>query len=182
MQKFIVRLDRFNEFSTRYAGYAATLLLGCMLTIMVLHVFFRYVLGSSFVWTEELSRYMMIWMAFLFFPAAHRQGLNASLELAVNWFKHTMPWRLLQLVLEVCILVVVFWCIKLGFGLIERGATTQSLSLGISMSFVYSILPLSFGLTALCSIERVLRLGLILFYPNASLTGHKLHNNDNTRV
>ncbi|MFC7367756.1 MULTISPECIES: TRAP transporter small permease [Vreelandella] len=169
MQKLIALLDRFNEISTRWAGYAATLLLAMMLSIMVTHVFFRYVLNDSFGWTEELARYMMVWMAFLFFPAAHRQGLNASLEIATNWFKDSIPWRLLQLLLELCILAVLIWCIKLGFERVERGSTTVSLSLSITMSYIYLVLPLSFTLTSLSSLERVLRLGYGLFYPHALL-------------
>lgn len=168
MQKLIALLDRFNGVSTRWAGYAATLLLACMLSLMVVHVFFRYIMNSSFGWTEELSRFMMIWMAFLFFPAAHRQGLNASLEIVTNRFRDSTPWNLLQLVLEVCILAVLVWCINLGFERMERGATTQSLSLGISMTLVYLVLPISFALTALSSVERVLRLFCTLFNLNTS--------------
>ncbi len=167
MPKLIALLDRFNGLTTRWAGYVATLLLAAMLGIMVTHVVFRYVLNDSFGWTEELARFMMVWMAFLFFPAAHRQGLNASLEIATDWFRDSFPWRLLQLMLELCILAVLLWCIQLGFERIERGATTVSLSLGISMAQVYYVLPLSFTLTALSSLERVLRLSHGLIFPHA---------------
>ncbi|CAH1044407.1 TRAP transporter small permease [Halomonas sp. TD01] len=183
MQKLIALLDRFNGISTRWAGYAATLLLATMLGIMVTHVFFRYVLNDSFGWTEELARYMMVWMAFLFFPAAHRQGLNASLEIATNWFKNSSPWRLLQLLLEICVLAVLIWCMKLGFERVERGATSVSLSLGISMSYIYLVLPLSFALTSLSSLERVLRLSYGLFAPNALLyTQDRPSADSNTEV
>ncbi|WP_447530161.1 TRAP transporter small permease [Vreelandella sp. TE19] len=183
MPTFIALLDRINGITTRWAGYMATLLLAAMLGIMITHVFFRYVLSDSFGWTEELARFMMVWMAFLFFPAAHRQGLNASLEIVTDWFKDAFLWRLLQLLLELCVLAVLIWCIKLGFDRIDRGATIASLSLGISMSIVYYVLPLSFFLTALSSFERVLRLGYSLFFNIHLPARHETSaDNDNVEV
>lgn len=179
MPTFIALLDRINGITTRWAGYMATLLLAAMLAIMITHVFFRYVLSDSFGWTEELARFMMVWMAFLFFPAAHRQGLNASLEIVTDWFRDSVLWRLLQLLLELCILIALIWCIKLGFERIERGATIASLSLGISMATVYYVLPLSFFLTALSSFERVLRLGYSLFFNTTLSVGQETPDADN---
>ncbi|MBW5799729.1 TRAP transporter small permease [Halomonas elongata] len=165
MSTLVFLLDRFNRQTTRWAGHAATLLLAAMLVVMIVHVVYRYALGDSFGWTEELSRYMMVWMAFLYFPAAHKKGLNASLDLCTEWFRGSRPWQLLQLLIEAAILASLIWCIQLGFDRIERGATTQSLALGIPMAQVYYILPISFALTALCSLERLLRSAHALFCP-----------------
>lgn len=163
---FIIHwLDQINGWTTRLTGYAATALLASMLVIMVTHVFFRYVLRDSFGWTEELARYMMVWMTFLYFPAAHKKGMNVSLEIMTAWFKGSVAWRLLQLAIEILILIMLLWCMKLGFDRINRAGSSVSLSLGIQMAKVYWILPLAFGLTALCSLERMLRLVGSLFKP-----------------
>lgn len=166
MSKVIHWMDLFNSWTTRIAGYLATLLLASMLAIMIAHVFTRYVLQDSFGWTEELARYMMVWMTFLYFPAAHKLGMNISLEVFTSWFKASLVWRLLQLVIEVLVLIMLVWCIKLGFDRIDRAGSSVSLSLGIDMAKIFWILPISFGLTALCSIERVLKLTASLFNPD----------------
>ncbi|CAD5262497.1 MULTISPECIES: TRAP transporter small permease [Halomonadaceae] len=179
MPTLISFLDRLNRQTTRWAGYSATLLLAVMLIVMIVHVFYRYALGDSFGWTEELSRYMMVWMAFLFFPAAHKKGLNVSLVACTEWFKGSRTWQLLQLLIEVAIFVALIWCIQLSFDRIERGATTQSLALGIPMAKVYYVLPLSFALTALCSLERIMRAGFGLVAPQASAALNATHDNAN---
>lgn len=166
MPKVIHWLDLFNTWTSRLAGYGATLLLAGMLGIMVTHVFFRYVLGDSFGWTEELARFMMVWMAFLYFPAAHKQGLNVSLEVLTSWFKGSLAWRLLQVAVEILIFIMLLWCVKLGFDRIERAGSSVSLSLGIQMAKVYWILPVSFSLTAISSFERIIRLTASLFNPD----------------
>ena len=168
MPTLVSLLDRLNRQTTRWAGYTATLLLAAMLVVMIVHVIYRYALGNSFGWTEELSRYMMVWMAFLFFPAAHKKGLNVSLDLCTDFFRGSRPWLLLQVLIEAAILATLIWCIQLGFDRIERGATTHSLSLGIPMAQVYYVLPISFALTALCSLERLLRATLSLIAPKAA--------------
>jgi len=166
MSKVIYWMDLFNSWTTRIAGYFATLLLAGMLAIMIAHVFARYVLQDSFGWTEELARYMMVWMTFLYFPAAHKLGMNISLEIFTGWFKGSLLWRLLQLAIEILVLIMLVWCIKLGLDRIERAGSSVSLSLGIEMAKIFWILPISFGLTTLCSIERILRLVGSLFNPD----------------
>lgn len=168
MPTLVSFIDRLNRQTTRWAGRAATLLLAAMLAVMIVHVVYRYALGASFGWTEELSRYMMVWMAFLYFPAAHKKGLNVSLDLCTEWFNGSRPWQLLQLLIEAAILAALIWCIQLGFDRIERGTTTQSLALGIPMAQVYYVLPISFALTALCSLERLLRAAHALISPQAA--------------
>ncbi|WP_129138573.1 TRAP transporter small permease [Modicisalibacter coralii] len=165
MPTLVTFLDRINRQTTRWAGSTATLLLAAMLVVMIVHVVYRYAFGHSFGWTEELSRYLMVWMAFLFFPTAHKKGLNVSLDLCTEWFRGSRPWYLLQLLLEAAILVTLIWCIQLSFDRIERGATTHSLALGIPMAQVYYVLPVSFTLTSLCSLERLLRAMLSLTSP-----------------
>lgn len=158
--------DRFNHWASMASGAAATLLLAGMLAIMIVHVLYRYVLGDSFGWTEELARFMMVWMAFLYFPAAHKRGLHVSLEIATSFFKGSRPWRLIQLGSEILIFIALIWCVRLGFDRIERTGNSVSLSLGIEMAKVYAVLPLAFGLTALSSFERILLLAISLFKPS----------------
>lgn len=166
MPTLVSLLNRLNRQTTRWAGYAATLLLASMLVVIIIHVVYRYLLGSSFSWTEELSRYMMVWMAFLYFPAAHKKGLNVSLDLCTDFFKGTTFWLLLQIVIEALILVVLIWCVHLSFERIDRGTTIYSMAVGIPMSWVYSVLPVSFALTAFCSLERLMYTILSLTSPN----------------
>lgn len=166
LKKSLSTLHRVNTLLTSIAGVGATLLLAAMLLIMVAHVFMRYVMNDSFGWTEELARFMMVWMTFLFFPAAHKKSLNVSLEIISNLLKGTWVWRLLQLCIEVLILIMLIWCIHLGLARIERTGASVSLSLGIEMAKVYWILPLSFTLMSLCSFERILQLIASLYRPD----------------
>jgi TRAP-type transport system small permease protein len=158
MDALIRALGKVNVILTRAAGGVATALLFVMLVVVILHVFFRYVMGDSFGWTEEVSRTMMVWMAFLYFPMAHREGLNASLDLLIGAIKDTVPFRVIGLAIELSVLVLVIGAVWWSWGITARAATSRTLALQLPLNYVYVIMPIGFALVALCSFERVLKL------------------------
>jgi TRAP-type transport system small permease protein len=165
MDPLIRGLGAFNSVMTRVAGALATALLMAMLGVVIVHVFFRYVVGDSFGWTEEVSRTMMVWMAFLYFPMAHRQGLNVSLDLLIGAIRGSAPFRIIGLVIELAVLVLVLGAVWFSWGIVERAATSRTLALQIPSMYIYAIMPIGFGLVALCSIERVLKLAINIVDP-----------------
>ena len=67
-------LVRFLDWSVSAGVYAMT-------GVLILQVFCRYVLGASLSWSEELSRYIMIWTAMLGAVAV----LDATEFVAFRW-------------------------------------------------------------------------------------------------
>jgi len=62
----------------------ASLLLGAIVVIMGVQVVFRYVLGDSLIWAEEVCRYLIIWMTFLFTGVAFQRGEMVAVEMVVR--------------------------------------------------------------------------------------------------
>lgn len=59
------------------------LLFGLGLTMAILvamQVFFRYVLNQSLFWSEELARYMLVWLTFLGTSAAYYRKANPGVD------------------------------------------------------------------------------------------------------
>ena len=54
------------------------------IVIMVVQVFCRYVLGASLIWAEEVCRYLLVWMTFLFAGAAFQRGEMVGFEFLVR--------------------------------------------------------------------------------------------------
>ncbi len=158
MLGLINALDKFNGLATRYAAYLATLFLAAMTAIVTVHVITRYGFGHSFEWTEEVSRGLMVWMAFLLFPMGHKRGMNIAVEFAVTPWVHTLPGRLLKIALEILAIVVLVTCFQLSLGFVERGMGSSSQALQWTMGYIYMVVPFCFGLTLLCAVENLLRL------------------------
>lgn len=55
-----------------------------MALIVALQVFFRYGLNQSLFWSEELARYLLVWLTFLGASAAYFRGAHPGVDVFVN--------------------------------------------------------------------------------------------------
>jgi TRAP-type C4-dicarboxylate transport system permease small subunit len=129
-----------------------TILKRVVVSVMVLlvltvtfQVFMRYVASSPVTFTEELSRYLLIWVGLLSAAYAYRVRMHLALDLLVLKL-HGSNRALLNLVIHGVILVfsmsvLVVGGIRLVMLVTELGQT--SASLGISIGVVYLALPIS---------------------------------------
>lgn len=58
--------------------------LAIMLAFMLMQVFFRYFLGNALPWSEEASRFLMLWMTGLLVPTAFRQGGFGAIGMIID--------------------------------------------------------------------------------------------------
>lgn len=77
-------------------------LMAAMALLVIANVIARYVFNHSFVWAEELSRYMMIWVGFLGSGLVLRIGAH----LAVDVFQDLLPRRAAQAMRVVVVAVL----------------------------------------------------------------------------
>ena len=80
------RLRGFPRYYFLVAAGLSSALVVALVTIMGVQVFFRYVLNDSLIWTEEVCRYILLWMTFLFAGIAFQRGEMVSLEIVVGRF------------------------------------------------------------------------------------------------
>ncbi len=143
--------------------FIATLLaiLLALMTLDVLYgVFTRYLLDNQSEWTDELSRYLMIWVSIL--GAAYVAG--KSNHIAIDLFKRgRYPGRERNLQIFITSVVLVFVIVVFLIGGIRYAFLTFSLgqtsaSLNIPVGYVYLILPVSGIFICFYKIHDLLRL------------------------
>ncbi len=112
---------------------------------VLLQVFMRYVVGSPVTFTEELSRFLLIWLGLLAASYAYRLRLHLALDLLVLKLKGKQR-NVLNIIIHS--LIALFSAVVLVYGGIQLVVLTWVLdqfspALGVSMSFVYLVLPVS---------------------------------------
>ncbi len=120
-----------------------------LMTIMVINVlwqvFTRYVMDSPSSFTDELARYLLIWVGLL--GAAWASGKN--MHLAINIFPSRLKvsnQRLLAIFVNILIIGFALTTMVIGGGrlvYITSILGQQSAALHISLAHVYSVIPLS---------------------------------------
>lgn len=88
-------------------------LLAVMAALVFANVVLRYVFGMSLSWVEELTRYMMIWLAWLGAGLALREGAH----IAIDTLQQSLPEAAARIVRVVVLLIMaIFFAALLWFG------------------------------------------------------------------
>lgn len=148
-------IRKFITFCNAVALKIAMVMLMAMLVIIIAHVTMRYLVGTSIYWSEEICRFMMIWVSFLLLPLAQQKGQNIAVDFMVGRFRYSKPGVVSAVIVELLVILVVAFCLKYGWAYMMRARVTSSEALKIPMFFVYTVLPYSFGLTLLTCVERL---------------------------
>jgi TRAP-type C4-dicarboxylate transport system permease small subunit len=115
-------------------------LMAVLVVVVVASVLFRYVLLSPLSWSEEVGRYLMIWVGFLAASLAIQQGMHVGIDFVVQWVgPGTAAWlrRLARGLTAVFLLIVTVY----GFVLVTNLWDQWSPVLGFRMTWPYLAIP-----------------------------------------
>ncbi|MFV0386669.1 TRAP transporter small permease [Paracoccus sp. (in: a-proteobacteria)] len=135
----------------------AALCLAAMFLLLIAQVVLRYAGGGVPVFTEEVARYAMIWMALLASAVAVREGSHIRIDLVPALLRHIAPWsgRALDVLLDLIGLAVFLILLREGIGIVEFAASQKSEGLRIPLSWPYLSIPLAFLFASLFALARL---------------------------
>jgi hypothetical protein len=73
--------DKTGLIIEKFCGAICVLCFATMTLVAILGVFFRYIMQSPFMWTEEVARYLLVWLGFTAISIALRQDRHIKVEL-----------------------------------------------------------------------------------------------------
>ena len=151
MKRFLYWLDNYLEMSI------GVVLILAVSVILSIQVFMRYVMGSSLSWSEELSRYMFIWLIYLGISYGAKVMRHIKIDAGLYMFPKSLRPKIVILgdaVFLVFSVTVVIYSSKL----VERQMMLDQTSpaMGIPMWFVYLAPAVGFGLTAIREIQTII--------------------------
>jgi len=115
--------------------------------IICAQVFYRYVLNSSLIWSEELVRYGLLWGVMLGAALASDRGAHVALEP----LKEVLEPNRYRLVMWVAGFLVVVFCAVVGWygwEYLHRLRFMRSPASQIPMKYVFAAIPVGCGLMA----------------------------------
>lgn len=107
-------LSRINGPVLALGRWLGAAMMGVMVVVILIQVFFRYVLNDALPWTEEFSRFLMLWMVSIMAPTAFRHGGFVSID-TVRQFLPARGAAVLNIVLFSVSAVVLWWAIGIGW-------------------------------------------------------------------
>jgi TRAP-type C4-dicarboxylate transport system permease small subunit len=126
--------------------------LGCLmcaaiLAVMSLQIFLRYVLNMSLIWSDELSRYLLIAMAFIGCATGVRKRNHIRIDV-IDYILGERARRLLWIVTDAIVLFYLVYIVVQSLEMLRIFARRPSTALGLPMSIPYSAITVGFGLAA----------------------------------
>ena len=138
-------MDRARQLVDRSLGVFVALLMATLVVDVLWQVFTRFVLRDPSSWTEELARYLMIWVGLI--GAAYAAGKRMHLSVDLLQSKLTgVRARTLRTIIGVCTLAFALIALTAGgarlvWVMLKLGQTSASLE--VPLGYVYLAVPIS---------------------------------------
>lgn len=133
----------------------------CVVALLA-QVVWRYVLNTPLRWSEELARYLYVWMTFV----GMGFGVRYNSHIRMLFFRSKMRPRTGTIVTLVADSILIVLVVQLIPGLIDFTGNqfgVRSTGMNLNMGLVYISLPVGFGILTMYLTAQVIRSVLSLF-------------------
>ena len=149
-------LGKINYALSSVAKNLAGVLLSAMLVMILAQVFYRYVLNDSLAWTEELAKFLMVWVACLVAPWAYRENLNVSIQM----FAEALPEglrRMTEIIITLLVIVISGVFFKQSLSFWQGGLDIYASSMPVKLAYFYACAPFMFAALVLVGMENLIK-------------------------
>lgn len=142
-------------------GKVLVVILSVMVVNVLWQVFTRYITGNPSSFTDELARYLMIWIGVLGAAYVSGRNMHVAIDILPTRAKPKIQKRLKVLVTVLIILFVIFAFVIGGSRLVYISYLLgqQSPALQIPLAVVYVIIPVSGLLITYYKVSDLLTMG-----------------------
>ena len=134
-------------------NWVLTFIMAAMLVVVSAQVWYRFVLNNPLAWSEELARYLFVWVSFLGSAAGIRMNVHLGIDL-IDKLLSTRGRKIMTIIvnlaIQIFLAVVIFWGIKI----LKVVQFQKSASMGIPMTYPYLAVPVGSALMLLNSIRN----------------------------
>ncbi|WEM45269.1 TRAP transporter small permease (plasmid) [Photobacterium sp. DA100] len=140
---------------SRLLRHVAGILLLLMTAIVVAQVLFRYVFNIPLSWTDETSRFLMIYMTYLCLPFVYLADKNIAMTFLTEILEKKAPrvYSFLLLLGHISAMLVFTVWITFGWNFFQTGSVMAD-SLPIPMYYVYIMPPVMMAVTMLYALQK----------------------------
>jgi TRAP-type C4-dicarboxylate transport system permease small subunit len=134
-------LDKLSHYLVRFTEVIASVLFIVLLSVVSLAVIDRFVLHFGIFWTEELARFLFIWLGFLTGAIMVRRRGHFSVPYLIDKLLDDRKKQYLDILITCMMLGLMVVLVVYGVKLAEFARYQISPALRISMSYVYYSVP-----------------------------------------
>ena len=149
------RLLAVKKIVDKILDYFAVILFTGVFLVVLLQVFMRFFLNSPLVWSEELARYMFMWVSLIGWVFAVRSGTHIRIALVADKLPVTAKKavNIINFLLTVIFAGIMFWY---GVVLVGKNMDVPTITLFFTYAAVYAAVPFTMTFLIFYSVLRLI--------------------------
>jgi TRAP-type C4-dicarboxylate transport system permease small subunit len=135
-------LDASSRGANRLAEGVMAGFLAAMALLVGVQIAGRFVFSYSIFWSDELARFLLVWISFLGMSIGVRRGAHPGID---SLARALPPWPARVVLTLALLLSLLFFAVMMvyGWALVVRTWPQRSVSLGLRMGIPYLAVPAS---------------------------------------
>jgi TRAP-type C4-dicarboxylate transport system permease small subunit len=141
----------------RVVGAVACFILLALLVCVTLGVVTR-AMNDPLIWTDEVSRFLMIWLAVFGWILASRRRTHVR----IRFFQELLPkqaWKVAEIAIQAALCIFGFGIMFYSVGLVIRNFDLEATTVPISFAWMYAPMILAGAVTAAQALSEIVELG-----------------------
>ncbi len=137
-------MKKYVDFLQKLQGFWGVLLCIGLTLVVFLQVVTRYVFHAPFLWSEEVARYLFLWVVMMGASMSVKKERHFIIELfKVEEIRNRNLRKLLRLIPNLSILVFALLMAILGYEYFLVSKFRMGVNLQISMQYVFIAIPIA---------------------------------------
>ena len=133
--------------------YTVMILLALMVVIVFANVVSRYYLHISLAWSEEIARFMLVWLVFLGSFLAYIHDEHLGLDILVKKFPPLLR-KIVAIGANLLVIFALYAVMEGGYLMMMANFDWLSAATEIPQGYIYAIIPISCGLMILQTVLK----------------------------
>ena len=154
-------MRRLVEVVNRTADLLTQILLGVMVVVVFTQVIFRFFIQQPLSWSEEVARYVFVWIIWIGAAVVVKQGGHPGMDLLTKSFSPRWQ-RVTEIAMALLYVATLLTVVFTGFGLVLVNMSQPSPAMELPMGIPYAAIPLA-------AVIMLLNLACYVFFPRPGL-------------
>jgi TRAP-type C4-dicarboxylate transport system permease small subunit len=154
------------EIVNRAADVLAQILLGVMVVVVFVQVIFRFFIQQPLSWSEEVARYVFVWIIWMGAAVAVKHGAHPGMDLLTKGFAPRWQ-RVTEVAMGLLYALTLLTVVVTGFALVYANMSQPSPAMELPMGIPYAAIPVA-------AVIMLLNLICTIFFPKKGARGHQV--------
>ena len=132
---------KLDNYISSFRNTLTIVLFSSLVVVVSIGVFSRFLTSHPFAWTEELSRFIFIWLAWIASSLTIAKGVNITFDIILDKLEQTVG-TVAHIIVNIISVIYILLVIILGYILCINNTNSYSPLLGVPMWMLNLAIPI----------------------------------------